>query len=166
MVVINMDFVGYNAALNTMTVNGNPVKIIKNKDGSRNCSVEVEEGKTEIVVFKSHFYTGKYWFWWNLMCFMISFFGLFDVRVDKKFLVVEYKAVLDITKDTNISINVADFENGGKFVDLVTEAPMEVVANKQYFDKEAKKKHAKMKKAKWAVFIACAAITTVLILVL
>ena len=51
-------------------------------------------------------------------------------------------------------------------MELETENEVEEVANKQYYDRDARKKHKKMNKIKIAAFVAVAAIVAVLVFVL
>ena len=166
MVNLNLNIVGYNPALENISINGNYCNIKKNKDRTRTIETQVEEGKVEIAVLKYHYYSGKYWVLWNLLYFFISIFGIFDVKPDKKFVVVEYKSIVDVKTDSTITLNVQRFEDGGRILELETENEVEEVANKQYYDRDAIKKHKKMNKIKIAAFVAVAAIVAVLVFVL
>ncbi len=166
MVNLNVNIVGYNPALQNITINDNFCKIKKNKDRTRTIQTQVEDGKVEITVLKYHHYSGKYWVWWNLLCFFVSVFGIFDVKPDKKFVVVEYKSIVDVKTDSNITLKIQRFEDGGKFLELETENEVEEISNKQYYDRDARKKHKKMNKIKVGAFVACVAIVAILVFVL
>ena len=169
MAKLQFELVGYNDALNTMTVNDKFVKFQKNKQGKRVCTVETNKDVAEVIIYQSHHYNGKAWFWWNLFCYFISIFGIFDVRQNKRFLVVDCRFNITLSQDTNVVLNILKFEDNGKLLEVETDAQVEQLTNIQYFDTEAKAKHKKMKKAKLLLtfgIILAGAIAGILVAVL
>ena len=146
---LDLEFVGLKNMEGSIFVNGSFVRLKKNrKTKTYYCNMELKEKKCEVVVYKTHHYFGKNWLWWNLLFFFVSLFGLFDARHSKKCLVLDGRFNLNIEKDTKIVFRRKDFEDGGQFVSLETDANVEEISNIQYYDKEAKKKHAIMNKVK------------------
>ena len=152
MVKLELEIHGFNPALNNMFINGKPVKLQNNRNGTHSCIVETDKEITQIEIFKSHQYTSKHWFWWNLLYYFVSIFGLFDIRQDKRCLVVDCRFNVNTIADTKVNLNVLNFENGGKLLDIQGDN-IEVINNVQYFDTDAQKRHKKMKKAKTAITI-------------
>ena len=164
---LELEIQGYNYAIETMTVNGKSCKMTNKNNSTKTCIIENIEGKAEVVIYKAHHYIGKNWFWWNLLYFLVSIFGIFDVRHDKKFLVVDCRFNVLVSGDTKAVLMINDFKDGGRFLDVECENNIEKIANKQYFDKTAKEKHKKMKKAKIGITVASlVAIALILIFVL
>ena len=162
MAKLNLQFVGFKEAVGCIAVNGKLVNVKKNRDKTYSCELEATEAKSEVVIYRSHNYGGKAWFWWNMLYFIISLFGIFEGRQNGKCLVLDAKFNISTEQDTNVIIRRNDFVDGEKLVSIETEAEVEEISNIQYYDKEARKKHAKMKKIK----IATAVITVALIVIL
>lgn len=162
MVNLNLEFVGFKEADGAISVNGEVVKLKKNKDKTYSYNTETEKEKSEIVIYKTHQYNGKHWFWWNFLYFIVSVFGIFDMRQNKKCLVLDAKFIVSTEKDTNVKITRQNFEDKEKLINIETDAEVEEVTNVQYYDKEARKKQLKMRKVK----IATAAISLALIVLL
>ena len=163
---INLEFVGFKALEGGILVNDKIVKLKKEKNKNYTCEVETEEKTCNLVIYKSHYYSGKNWFWWNLLYFVVSVFGLFDIKHDKKCVVYDGRFNLPIDGDTNIVIKRQDFEDGGKLATIETTAQVEEVSNIQFYDKEARKRHRIMKKFKIAATIISLALITTLIVFL
>ena len=162
MAKLELEVVGYNDSINMMTINGKRVKLQYNKETkTRSCFVEAD--KAEIVIYKTHYYTGKHWFWWNLLYYLISIFGIFDSNHNKRCLVVDCRFNTNLETDKKITLNVQNFEDGGKFAELQSDEPFEEISNIQYFDQEAQKRHKKMKKAKIGIFIGFAILITLIV---
>lgn len=161
---IEIELVGFKDLVEGLTIDGKRAKAVKGKPSSY--VIETEKDSCEVAIYKSHFYAGKNWFWWNLLYFVISIFGLFDIKQDKKFTVVDVKLNIDATTDGKIVLTRNEFVDGGKVLSWETSSSVEEVSNVQFHDKEARKKHAKMKKFKIAATILSLVLAVVLIIVL
>jgi len=166
MTKLDLEFVGLKDLEGCITVDGKYVKIKKNKQKEYTCNIETDKKQVEVVVYKSHNYYGKNWFWWNLLYFIISIFGIFDARQDKKCLVVDARLTISTEQDAKVILRRQDFEDGGKVMEIETSSQFEETKNIQYYDKEAKARHKKMKKFKIATTIISLALIIVLIIVL
>lgn len=164
MAKLELEIVGYNDSLNSLTVNGKRVKMINNKNNTRTCFVEAE--KAEVLVFKTHNYTGKHWFWWNLLYYLISIFGIFDFNNNKRCLVVDFRFNLKLENDTKVIMKINNFEDGGRFAELESEVELEEISNIQCFDKIAQKRQKKMKKAKIGIFFGSVALIAILVVLI
>lgn len=166
MAVLKLEVVGKSDALSNLQIDGKRVKLKKNRRGPSYCEVEVAGNVAEITVLKSHHYGGKNWFWWNLLCFVISVFGLFDIRQNARFLVVDFACKINLTENTCATLKIRTFEDRGQFIDVQSENGYEVSTNIVYFDKDAQVKHKKMKKAKIGFAIVTLALVAILVVVL
>ena len=166
MTKLDLEFVGLKNMEGCITVDGNFVKLKKNKAKEYTCSVETDKKQVDLIIYKSHNYYGKNWFWWNLLYFVISIFGLFDVRGDKKCIVIDGRFMISTEQDTKAIIRRQDFEDGGKVVEIETSSKVEEIKNIQFYDKEAKARQNKMKKFKIATTIISLALIITLIVLL
>ena len=163
MAKLELEIVGYNNALNSLTINGKNVKLINDKKSNkRRCFVEADQA--EVVVCKTHNYTGKHWFWWNLFYYLISIFGIFDYNNNKRCLVVDFRFNIKLENETKVVMKINNFEDGGRFAELESEAEVEEISNVQCFDKTAKIRHKKMKKAKAGIFIVSVVLITLIVI--
>lgn len=163
---LELEFVGFNNNDCFITVDGKYVKMKKNKTGSYTYNCETNNSKSEILIYKGHYYQTKRWVWWNLLYFIISLFGILDMWQNSKCLVLEAKFNVSTEQDASVVVQRQKFEDGGKFVDMVTQASIEEVSNIQYYDKTAQLKVKKMKKIKLFTAMTIIILTTILIFVL
>ena len=150
MAKLELEIEGYSNALDEMLINGKRPKFVV-EGLLRKCAVETESDNVEIVVYRTHHYVGKHWFWWSLLFYFVSVFGIFDVRFDKKFHVVDFRVNVDLKKTNNLKLKVPNFEDGGKVFEIEEGKDVNVLNNCQFLDKDAKKRHNKMKKIKFAI---------------
>ncbi len=166
MAKLDLEFVGFENALDCIAIDGEIVKLKRTRKKTRICTLEMKNNNTEIVAYKTHYYTSKNWFWWNFLYYIVSFFGLFDIKQTKKCLVQDAKINISSENDANAIISRVNFTDGGKLLEVETQAKVEEISNIQYNDKDARKKHLKMKKIKTATTIAVAVLTVLLIVFL
>lgn len=160
--ILKLQVEGYNDALSHLTINGKSQKLKKNDKYHRECELEIEGDKAEILIYKTHNYVGKNWFWWNLLYFFISVFGLFDISKKTKCIVVDCRFTIHLTSETNALLKVQNFSDGGKFLQVETQNQVDELANIQIFDKEAQKRQRKMKNAKvWMTALGIVAIVAI-----
>ena len=161
---LELKVVGFSDLLNTMIVNGKKVKLKTNKDNTRTCQITAD--KAEIIIYRTHQFTGKAWFWWSLLFYFISIFGIFDVRQNKRCQVTDCRFNIDLKNDTKATMKILKFEDGGKFAEIECDEPVELINNVQYFDKVAQKRFKIMKRVKIGLFFALVATITLLIVFL
>ena len=161
---LDLEIRGYNEVFNKMIINGKEQKIQKDKAGLRTCSVDIDSNTAEIVVYKGHYYAGRFWLFWNILFFLVSLFGIFDMRDTKKFQVVDLRFNVSVKQDTKVSLQVRDFEDGGRFVDITSDSQIEEISNISMYDKEAPQRKQKAKKVKIFIMLALVALAAVLII--
>lgn len=162
---LEFEFIGFKDLNNCITVDGKFVKLKKTRKKTYKATVETNN-KSEVVIYKTHYYNGKNWFWWNLLYYIVSIFGIFDIKQDKKCLVLDAKFSVTTQNDSKVIVKRQNFEDNGKLVSIETEAQVEEFSNVQYHDKEARKKHKKMKKFKIITTIVSMIIIITLIVIL
>lgn len=164
--ILDLQFVGLQEMKKHITINGKLAKPKKNKQNEYIHSAKSADGNYEVIIYKNHQYVGKNWFWWNLLFFVISIFGIFDMWHGSKFLVIDSRFKISISNDSKLIIRRQNFEDGGKYVLLEGDAKVEEICNIQFQDKLAKKRHSKMKKIKIALTAVVVITAVVLIAVL
>ena len=162
---LELEIVGVYDKANTVVVDNKVVKLKKKDSNTRYAIIETKNPKVEVSVYKAHQYFGKGWFWWQLLCFFISIFGIFDIKQDKKMLVADCSFLVYVTNDTKVILKREDYQDGGKFLKIETSEIIQEKSNIQYIDKMAQKRHKKMKGAKFGIF-AGAVVLAILLLIL
>lgn len=165
MAKLNIEINGYNNSVQDMLINGKRAKV-KRKKNKYLVSTDISTNNAEIVIYRGHYYLGKAWVFWDILCFIISVFGIFDTPYNRQCVVIDYKCRVDVVEDTNLVMNINHFTDGGRFIEHNTEAKVEEDSNVFYIDQLAKTRRKKMKKVKLGIAILIVAITVLLISVL
>lgn len=165
MAKLSIDIVGINVATENIMIDGKRPKLVKNGAGRRSCVIETDKSEVEVSICHNHYYNGKNWFWWNLLFFIVSIFGIFDIYQNTRFLVVDCRFKLAINGDTNVELQIQNFEDGGKLLEVVSDNNVEILENKQFYDKEAQKRHKIMKKAKIGIVFGVILLVSILMLI-
>ena len=162
---LNITTIGYNNAIDNITINGKPCKVIKNKDRSRTISTEVEGNVAHVVIYKGHGYIGRHWLLWSILYFIISIFGIFDNKYNKRPLVVDCRFDISMGEgDTDVKLVVRTFRDKEPLLDIDTDTEVNMISNVVYFDTEAKVRVKKAKRVKVLVFLLFVAAIVALIL--
>jgi len=165
MAIVDLEFVGLKSLEGHVTIDGKYVKL-KKKKNKYFCTVETDKEQCEVIVYKSHVYTGNNWLLWNILYFVISCFGLLDFGLNNKCLVQDARFSLACKQDVQAVIRRQNFEDGGAMVKIETTAQVTETVNRQYYDKDAKRKHNMFKKVKLGVGMVAAIALAILFAVL
>ena len=165
MAIVDLEFVGLKSLEGHVTIDGKYVKL-KKKKNKYFCTVETDKEQCEVIVYKSHVYTGNNWLLWNILYFVISCFGLLDFGLNNKCLVQDARFSLACKQDVQAVIRRQNFEDGGAMVKIETTAQVTEKVNRQYYDKDAKRKHNMFKKVKLGVGMVAAIALAILFAVL
>ena len=163
---LDLEMVGFHDKLDMVSVDGKIAKFKKRDNGTRGAIIETNKPKVDVVIYKSHHYVGKNWFWWQLLYFFVSVFGIFDIKQDKKCLVVDCRFTVTISNDTKVTLKRMNYTEGGKFVEIQSSATVEETSNIHYIDKEAQQRHKKMKKVKTGIFFGLVVVSILLVILL
>ncbi len=139
-------------------VDGKYIKGNKNKFESYEATFETEKDEVEIVIKRFLELNGKLWWLYALISFIISVFGLFEPRYDKKNIVIDCKFKLKL-KDTNdVKIKFNTMSKEGNAVEIETENEYSIIENKYYVDKKAK--------TRWTILLLTKLVLWIIIIVL
>lgn len=161
MVTHTIDFVGYNNAVKNVTVNGKLQPIQNVSSNTKRISFQTEEKEVKIVMYETHQYTGKGWFWWWLFCYFISFFGIFDVRQKKACQVTHLNFVINSPSDSYTVVNFNSIKTSDRVAEISSSCPISELANQQYYDQSAKKTRKLMNLLKF--FLTMTAVVAIIL---
>ena len=115
----------------------------------RYCEIEVRS--------YSRFQT-RLWLLWELLFFVVSVFGIFDVRYGKFTYNTYCKMQVDVANDTDILLRVMDPRNNGVVARIETDAKVNILDNEYIIDRVAKKKQKVLNVFKVLLILAIVAI--------
>lgn len=145
-------------------VDGKSVKGKKNKFGSVVKCLETDKEEVEISIFDFNEMQGKLWFLTSFIFFIVSLFGLLDIRLNKNGKSIDCKLKVKLDKEINdINIQYNKFEDNGSAVSFESDCEIEVISNRYYVNEKLKKRFKIMKWLKIAtVLIAIIALILIL----
>ena len=133
------------------------IKFKKNKKSIYSYTHQTESAKVTVSVKKYLELNVKGWFFWQMLLFLATLFGIFDARPEKKCLTVDCQFDFYLKEDnTNVDLKFNKVADGQKAIEVISEANCFEAKNLYTVDKNCKKKLKKLKVAK--------IITTVVIL--
>lgn len=139
------------------------LKTKKDKFGNKIIEYQTEKDKVIVRVFKFLELDSKAWFWLEMLYFFLTLFGIFDVRLDKKCLVLDSLFEFDTMDGAEVTLKINKFEPEGKAVLVESNVTYIEKKNQQHVDVKAKEKLKKLKIAKIVSLILIAVIATVLV---
>lgn len=148
-----------------LTVDGEAIKP-KYKRGIGTAKIQTDKPQVEITYKCFSRFDTKLWWLLEIFYFIISVFGLFDLRFGKHEYVTNYKATLTLSEDTKVKVHIPNPKNGGPVLKLTTDANVVEESNVYEIDQKIKKRQKILLIAKIATAALIAIITTILVLVL
>ena len=79
-------------------IDGQDVKFKKNKHNNLEHSYQTESAKTTITMKRYLELNVKGWFFWQMLLFLCTLFGIFDARPDKKCMLIDVKLYFFLKK--------------------------------------------------------------------
>ena len=166
MAIIEIEVIGYHDTIHTMTINGKKPKLKKSKN-QRIYTADCQGPTAEIIMYKTHNYTGKNWFWWSLLYYFVSIFGIFDSRQDPRCSVIDCRLQIPLNESTTqIKITPNKFQDNTKFIEIESNTNITEISNTQYLDKVGQARHKKMKKIKLGLTLSSAILAILLIVLI
>lgn len=134
------------------------VKYKKNKFGSYEINYQTEKDNVQLKIFKYLELQSKFWYLWALLTFIISVFGVFEPRYDKKCIVIDCTYNIKLKQDNKMIIKFKTVADEGKATDIEGDCEVEEIENKFYVDSVSKKR--------WKILLACKIVLWVIAIVL
>lgn len=135
-------------------VDGKSVKGKKNKFGNTVKCLETDKEEVEISIFDFNEMQGKLWFLTSFIFFIISLFGLLDIRLNKNCRSIDCKLKVKLDKEVNeMNIRYNNFEDNGSAVNFEGDCEVEVISNRYYINEKLVKRFKIMKWVKIATVL-------------
>ena len=124
----------------TILVDDKPLKFKKNSFGTYCAQYQTEKDEVSVVIQKYQELSGKFWFLMSILFFIISVFGIFDIKMSKRSIVINSKFNVKLENDiTNFNATIND-ACGDKGVIYNCNGVVEEVVNTCYEDEVVKKR--------------------------
>ena len=154
MVTHTIDFIGNNNALKNVTINGKVQSLQSVARNTYRATFQTESDTAEVVLYETHQYTGKLWFLKWLFFYIISVFGIFDIKQNRRCLVTHLRFTIDNKVDSYTIVTFNDIKNSDRVASLQTSCPLTEIANEQYYDKKAQTIHKRINLLKFFITVA------------
>ena len=135
-------------------VDGAKPKFKKNEYGSYISVIETEKDEVEIKIYEWNEYKSSWWFLTSLLYFIISFFGIFDIRIDKRFRSVDCDFKIKLSsEENNLKLTYNGFKEDCAAILHDGNCEIEMISNKYYIDKKSKTRYKIMKWLKLVIWL-------------
>ena len=153
---------GYASKDTTFLVDGTKVKIKNNKFGNKVFEYQTEKSEVTIVIKRLLEINSRFWLAWQLLFFVISIFGIFDVRGSKGYFVVDCELKVKVQEDTQVTLKMNDSPQKTIACQVESNTEVEEIKNSYYIDEQAKKKGKKLVFAKIVTFLVIAVVAVLI----
>lgn len=155
---------GQNLGEKIVSIDDKPVKVKNNKFGNIECQYQTENEKVNIKVYRALDVGGVLWFITQLFFFVISIFGIFDIRRKEKCIVVDFEAEVYLKEENKITLQFNPPQENEKAINVETDLTSKEISNNYYVDTKAKKTLKCLKITK--IFLAVASIITAIVVMI
>lgn len=152
--VLNLRIIGALRGDTFVTVDGARVE-------NNNCAFQTEKAQVRVAVCRYLDAGGPLWFIAQLFFFIISIFGIFDVRGRGKYLVADCRMDIYLKPACDLTIRINPPKKNGKVAEFTGDIWLAEWSNKYVPDERVKKKYLALNLIK--LFLALAAIATLII---
>lgn len=147
-------------------IDDKPIKIgKKNEFGSIVARYQTENDKVNIKVYKMLDSGGVLWFITQLFFFIISIFGILDVRRRDKCMYIDFETEVDLAEENKITLQINSPKEDAPAVGVETGLVTREVANKYVLDEQAKKTRKWLIVAKIILAVAVVVAAIVLLMI-
>lgn len=122
-----------------VSIDNEPVQFKENEFGSSVCKYQTENDKVNIKVYRLLDVGGFLWFITQLFFFVISIFGIFDVRRKERCLIVDFEAEIDLREENKLTLKFNVPKENAQAVGFQTNLTGRVLSNSYYLDTKAKR---------------------------
>ncbi|MDE6691743.1 MAG: hypothetical protein K2K04_07215 [Clostridia bacterium] len=146
-------------------IDDKPVKLKKSGYGNLACTYQTESDKVNIKVYRMLDVGGVVWFLTQIIFFLITIFGIFDVHRKERCWVIDFEAEVELKERNQLTLQCNFPRENGAAINIQTDTVCRELSNICYSDGSAKKKLKWLKITKLLLALAIIAIVaTVLIL--
>lgn len=140
MKTLNITLKGTSKLSPNVLVDGKFVKLKKNQFGNYIGSIQTEKSEVDLVIQKYHELSGKLWFLMSILFFVISLFGLFDIRYGKNNYVIDSKFHIKLNEDVTNFAATINLNNAKGAIQFETNAEIKEELNVCFEDEVVKKR--------------------------
>lgn len=149
---VNLSVVDNKAYDNVIVVNGNRFKYKKDKNRRLVGTVECNN-ECVVEIYNWNEIKCKLWIIVEIFFFIISIFGIFDVRRDKKGRTISFKAKFMSKDESNVKLGFNTFKEDTPAIKIDADCDMEIIENRFYIDKQVVKRYKILKICKLLTFL-------------
>lgn len=143
---LNLKIASHSSIDSYFLVDGKRVKSKKDNFGKKCSIIETENDEVEIKIFDFDEMQGKLWFVSSLVFFIISIFGILDIKYKKNCRSIDCKLKVKLKDENNeLKISYNKFEDNGLAVNYDSDCEVEVESNRYYINQVSKKRFKIMK---------------------
>ena len=139
-------------------VDGETARFRKNEFGSLVCRHSTEKDRVKIEAYRLLDVGGVWWFVVQLLLFLLSVFGLFDVRRRNACTTVDFETDLFLNGDGKVNLCFNSVSDSGPAITVETDLKQTETVNAYGIDIGAKKIYKALKIAKIALAVVVVAI--------
>ena len=154
---------GRNAKNILLYVDGKRIKTKRNQYGVELANFQTENNSINVKVQSCLQLQNPLWFLVNMFFYIISFFGLFDVRPSKEFTVIDFEATFGLAEEKN-TIDLTFDSKVDKVAKIDSPCQCEQKTNKVEFDPVLFKRRKILKISKVITFLLAVAITLIVLI--
>ena len=155
MKVLNLTFRNINKLNPSILIDEKPVKLKKNENGFYVGKIETEKDEVCLKVQKYHELYGKFWFLMGMLFFVISLFGILDLRLTKNYVIFESLFKIKLNEsETNFAGILNSTSQNGKAMEFACDGEVKEEYNKCYVDDIIKKRRKILRISKILTWIA------------
>lgn len=144
-------------------VDGEPVDVKHVGLNDSECTIKTEKDTVEITLTKRYAMEDKGWFWMNVLFFIISAFGIFDVGEGRRFQTYTYTALLHLNGSHKLNVNINKFANGKRALEVTGDCVIEERENVFFIREDLRKRNKKLNWFKALMWIAL--IVTIIVII-
>ena len=163
---LNMKINGVNTRGLDIKIDDKKVNVLKNKYGNKAVIYETENPTVNIKIKKYLEINSRAWFFWQMLFFFLSVFGIFDFKLDKKCVVIDCEFEVKLEEITTLNLSMNYVKSLEKALKVDSNADIKEIKNVAYVDEKAKKRMKILKITKIFTLIALLILVIVLLTVL
>lgn len=139
----------------------------RNKYEAVQITHQTEKQSVDIEIFNLLEIKGPYWWLVQMLFYLITFFGIFNPKLEKNCFIISYKAKINLVDgENNVLIKINKLEDGGKALTVESNLVITEEQNTCILDRQAQKRRKILKLSYILAWVMLAVIAIVLIVCL
>lgn len=164
--ILNLKLTGFKSLEGvTVLADGNPVKLKQNEFNNSVACIDTEKDRIKIEVYRALDVGGIWWFLTQVVFFLISVFGIFDIYSKNRFLGVQFESEIRLAGNNNLTLKGNTPLDKARAVEIETDAEVNVSCNAYYVDVKAKKTLKALKITKILLAFAIIAVVAAVLII-